>query len=455
MTSVRKLEIRIDQTGSASKGIKGIAGSVGKIAGVGLAAGAAAVAGVALLTTGIGKLGAGLVKMGSDAEEMESKFNVVFGTGAADAKDALDEFGNAVGRNTFELMEMASTVQDTFVPLGFARDEAAGMSLELTKLAVDMGSFNNVADAEVMLALQSAIVGNHETMRKYGVVITQATLEQELMRMGVADSIKEATEQEKVQARLNLIMAGTTDAQGDAAETAGSWANTMRGLKATLAEAATTMGSHLLPVVLPLLANFTEWVKDIMPIAVEIFKEFTGDLKEALGPALIMIKDAVSRIAEAFGINTEEVSSTDAVMAAFKTTLDVIVTAIKVGSVIFWGLSHAIKAISDAIHFLIGKWGEFKRAAEDAIAAIPPWLRPGSATPFELGLRGIGSAMDELDFGKMAPGSSGPALAGGGGGITVNLAYSPTISLADRYEATERLAPFIADELRKLGVVRG
>jgi hypothetical protein len=447
VTSVRKLEIRIDQTGDAGPGIKGIAGSVGKIAKVGLAAGTAAAVGVAALTTATVGLGAKLITLGADAGEMESKFNVVFGTSAPEATKALDEFGNAVGRNKFELMEMASTVQDTFVPLGFARDEAAGMSTDLTKLAVDMGSFNNVADAQVMLDLQSAIVGNHETMRKYGVVITQATLEQELMRAGLADSVSEATEQEKVQARLNLIMAGTSDAHGDAAETAGSWANQMRALKAEIAEGATAMGAKLMPVLLPLLQNFTEWVREIMPKAVEIFGQFAGNLGETVGPALALIKDAISRIAEAFGINTEEVSSTDAVLSAFKTTLDVIVVAIKAASIVIWGISHAIKAVSDAIRWVIDRFNDLKHTI--STIDLPDWLTPGSATPLELGIRGISDAMKDVDMGGMVAGGMVAGGAMAGGGITINLTYSPTISLADRYEAEERLAPFIANALRK------
>lgn len=455
MTSVRKLEIRIDQTGDASKGIKGIAGSIGKIAGVGLAAGTAAVVGVAALTTGIIKLGSGLVGLGADAEEMEAKFNVVFGTSAPEAAAELDKFGDAVGRNKFDLMEMAATVQDTFVPMGFARDEASGLAVDLTKLAVDVGSFNNTLAPDVMEAFQSAIVGNHETVRQFGIVITQTTLEQELMRMGVADSIKEATEQEKVQARLNLIYAGTADAQGDAAATAGSWTNQMLGLKDSVAEGATEMGVMLKDALLPLLAEFTPWVKELIPKAVEIFGEFAGKLSETVGPAMLLIKDAITRIAEAFGVNTEEVSAADAVLAVFKTGLDGVVLLVQVAAIAMQGLAAAVEGVSDAIKWLIGKWGELKRAAQDAIDAIPDWLRPGSPTPFEMGLRGIGDALKDVDLGTMSTPAIAMAAAGGGGqggGITINLTYAPAVSLGDRYEAEEKLAPFIASELRKLGV---
>src|SRR3990167_5482396 len=121
----------------------------------------------------------------SRVEEMTSKFNVVFGEAAPEATQALKEFGDQVNRSQYDLQEMAASVQDTFVPLGFARNEAAKMSVELTKLATDVASFNNKLDTDVMLDFQSAIVGNHETVRKYGIVITEARLKQEMSRLGM------------------------------------------------------------------------------------------------------------------------------------------------------------------------------------------------------------------------------------------------------------------------------
>jgi len=168
----------------------------------------------AALTVPLGLLGGNFIKAASDAEEMTSKFNVVFGDNAAEVKAWAETYGDSVGRATEELMAMASSVQDTFVPMGFAREEAAGLSKDLTQLAVDVASFNNAADEDVMRDFQSALVGNHETVRKFGIVITQAALNQELLNMGVKDGVKNATEAEKVQARLNLIMKGTTDAHG-------------------------------------------------------------------------------------------------------------------------------------------------------------------------------------------------------------------------------------------------
>lgn len=447
MTTVRRLEIRIDQTGDAEKGVGRLAGALGPLGkAAGLVAGGVTLLGGAAITTG-----AGLVSLGSDANEMEGKFNVVFGESAESAKSSLAKFGDEVGRSTFELMEMAAGVQDTFVPMGFARDKAAELSDGLVKLAVDVGSFNNANDTDVMRDFQSALVGNHETVRKYGIVITEATLDQELLRMGVEGGTKAATEAEKVQARLNMLYAGTSDAQGDAARTADGWANQMRALKSTISEGATAMGQELIPVVLPLLQNFTAFAKDIIPKAVEIFKEFAGNLKENVGPAIEIIKAAIDRIVVAFGGQAGSVDASSIALGAFKAVLDAVVIGVQLAAVVIDGISRAIEGMRSAIDTVIGYWNGLKSAVADAVSAVPDWLIPGSPTPFELGLLGIGDAMKKVGNTPFWPGGGDLRGLGGApprGAITINFTYAPAVSLADRYEAEQVLAPMISQALR-------
>jgi hypothetical protein len=218
------------------------------------------------------------IALASAAKEAGSKFDVVFGAGARQAEADLAAMAGTVQRSKYELKEMAASVQDVFVPLGFAREEAQKLSLTLTQLAVDVGSFNNVADGEAMAAFQSALVGNHEAVRRFGIVISEATLSQELMNMGIEKGVQGATELEKVQARLNLLFRMTGDAQGDAARTADSWANTMRGLESAIRDVQTDIGNELLPVLTPLLVDLTAFVREVGPEVARVFSEMASSL---------------------------------------------------------------------------------------------------------------------------------------------------------------------------------
>ena len=216
--------------------------------------GAALVAGTAVGSKAV-------ISLASDIEEMQAKSDVVFGSFAGQVREDLAQFADEVGRSRFELEGMAASVQDTFVPMGIARGEAADLSVQLAKLATDVASFNNAADADVMNAFQSALVGNHETVRRFGIVITEVELKQELLRMGINKASKDVDQATKIQARLNLIMAGTTDAQGDAARTSGSFANQSKALKASLEILGSEIGNVLLPKATDLITTFNTLTK--------------------------------------------------------------------------------------------------------------------------------------------------------------------------------------------------
>jgi len=254
MATVDTLQVRIEadmkdlkrglrdvkqRTNDSTKSMTTAFTKLGKVVGV--------VAG-ALMVRELGRGAVAAVNFAADVEEMQSKSSVVFGSFAGEVRDSLGAFANEVGRSRFELEGMASSIQDTFVPMGFARGEASKLSVELTKLATDVASFNNASDTETMRAFQSALVGNHETVRRFGIVITEATLQQELFRMGITKSADEVTNSEKVQARLNLITAGTTDAHGDAAKTADSYANRQKALKSATDELTNSLGQIFMPI---------------------------------------------------------------------------------------------------------------------------------------------------------------------------------------------------------------
>ena len=212
--------------------------------------------------TGLGLLIKTTVMAASNVEEMQSKFAAVFKAAGDDAEAWARRHGAAVNRSTFDLQGYLATFQDTFVPLGFAREEAAGLSKTLVELAVDLASFNNAAEPETIQLLTSALVGNHEAVRRFGIVITENSLKAELLRSGIAKNVKQATELEKVMGRVNLIMAGSADAQGDALKTADQFANKLRGLDAAWTDLSVTMGRIFMPVARDSVNLLTRWTRN-------------------------------------------------------------------------------------------------------------------------------------------------------------------------------------------------
>ena len=96
------------------------------------------------VTAPIVALGTGMVKMASDAAETRNMFNVVFKDMADDVAAWAEEYAQATNRSSFENIRFLASVQDTLVPMGLMRDEAAGLSKEIVTLATDISSFKNV-----------------------------------------------------------------------------------------------------------------------------------------------------------------------------------------------------------------------------------------------------------------------------------------------------------------------
>ncbi len=195
----------------------------------------------------VGRVMVDSIKKASDLQENINKFNVVFGEASNEAMGFADTLADTFQRSRPSIINMMASLQDTFVPLGFARDQASTLSKSITQLTFDLESFSNVPAAEVARALQSAIVGNHETVRRFGIILSEHTIQQEAFALGIEKSYRELTEQEKVLARVRAIIKGSADAQGDSLKTQEEFASQVRKLTADFEKLQIAFGEALLP----------------------------------------------------------------------------------------------------------------------------------------------------------------------------------------------------------------
>ena len=241
-------------------------------------------------------IGAAFVKVAADAEETNSKFDAVFKKQAESVREWARAWGDATGRSTIKTIEMLASVQDLFVPLGVAREKATDLSKSVVTLATDISSFNNQPTERVLLDIQSALVGSVIPMRKYGVVLNEARVNQELLNMGIAGGNKEATAAEKALARLNIIMASTVDAQGDAVRTAGSFTNKFIALKSSVTDLAETFGTLMLPALQKIVESLTKAIRFVRDLDEEQQKLIIriALLAAAVGPLLLIISKSIT-----------------------------------------------------------------------------------------------------------------------------------------------------------------
>ena len=151
-----------------------------------------------------------VIRKASEMQETMGKFSVVFGDASKDVLEWSNSTASAMGVSEQSMAGMLSSMQDLLVPMGVVPDQAMDMGKELSKLAVDLASFNNMDSAKTFEDMTAAITGSGEVMKKYGVILSEAAVKQELLAMRLDP--KTADDAAKAQARLNIIMRGTTAA---------------------------------------------------------------------------------------------------------------------------------------------------------------------------------------------------------------------------------------------------
>ncbi len=183
----------------------------------------------------------------SEFEQTLGKFDSIFGSLSEANKAWADDLAKQFHRSRQEVFSFLADTQAVIVPLGFEAGAAETMSRTLTKLAIDVATFHNKQDADVIRDFRSALTGESETMKKYGVIVNETAVKQELLNRGF--DINKVSEAEKVQARYNIILRSTAVAQGATIRESTTFEGVWRALRAATDDLAITVGSKLLPVV--------------------------------------------------------------------------------------------------------------------------------------------------------------------------------------------------------------
>lgn len=341
-------------------------------------------AGAALATTGLVVMARSAVSAASDVAEQMNVLQVAFGDQLGATQAWAKEQERALGRSRFELLDYAAGLQAMLVPMTGSVDAAADMSRALSKLAVDMGSFWNAADADVLVALKAALVGETEPMRKFGVVMSEAAANAYLLRNGINTTMQKMTEQEKVLVRYRMLMEATSLAHDDAAKTVDSYANQTKALEGQLRNLRVEIGEALLPDALKLL----EWARD----AVSWFGQLTPESKK-LGAEMIVVGIGLTAVVAAGTLLLAVIPSAIAGFVALKLaavalsgwltkvffttllnlelavgTLGIALTGLAEGALAF--LAAAFWPVTIAVAALAAAWGALELAGVDVTGAL-------------------------------------------------------------------------------------
>lgn len=246
----------------------------------------------------------------NDFYEATDLFHNAMGNLSGEADTLISKMQGLLGVDPTKAMTYMATIQSLGTSFGLTSDKAYILSKNLTQLAYDEGSYWNKDVAETFTAMSSAISGEIEPIRRLGVDLSQARLQQELLALGFNKQVSSLSQADKAVLRYIAIMKQTANVQGNLAQTIQSPANQIKILKAQLDMLAKSVGSLLYPAmksILPpliaavqLIREFVQWVAKLMGVKV-VFTDFTksADSVGGIGDAMDDTADSTKKAAKA------------------------------------------------------------------------------------------------------------------------------------------------------------
>lgn len=249
----------------------------------------------------------------NDFYEATDLFNNAMGELSGQATELINKMESLLGIDPTEAMTNIATIQSLATSFGLASDKAYILSKNLTQLAYDESSYWNKDTATTFTAIASAISGELEPIRRLGVDLSQARLQQELLALGFNKQVSSLSQADKAVLRYIAIMKQTANIQGNLAQTISSPANMVRILKSEISQLAKAVGQLLYPA-----------FKAILPVliaAVDLIKEFVVSLASVFGQK-IEFTDFSKTQKDIGGVTSAMDDTADATKAAAKAAKD-------------------------------------------------------------------------------------------------------------------------------------
>lgn len=188
---------------------------------------------------------------------------------SADGKTGLltDSAMKNLGLNIQEVTQYASQLASVTNSIGQTGEVSLAAASAFTKLGADMSSLFNMKYSDAMKNLQSGLIGQSRALYKYGIDITNATLQTYAYKLGVEKAVSEMTQAEKMQLRMVAILDQSKVSWGDLANTINSPSNMLRQFTNNVKEAGMVLGQIFIPLlekIMPVINGVTIAIKRLL-----------------------------------------------------------------------------------------------------------------------------------------------------------------------------------------------
>lgn len=343
-------------------------------------AGSRLTAGLTLPIVGAGLVAINFAGQLQDAEAMNSQ---VFGTMSKDIEKWADTSAEAFGLSKKDAIEWSNQFGIRLVNIsGMTKQHAGETSMALTGLAGDLASAFGGPVTDAAAALSSALTGEFEPMKRYGIVINETALKNEYMAQTGKKLTEQLTPQQKQLLTLSLLMKGAATVTGDYSRNADGATNTTKTMRAKFEDLAATLGTKLLPFATKIadwLTQIADKFENLSP-KTQNFILIGLALAAALGPVVWFVgvlATAIGGLATALGFLFSPIGL-------------VVAAIVAIGAGLFWlyknneGFHDWVNRVASAIKDKLGQavqwfkddvWPKLKEAFNDFRENVLPKLK--------------------------------------------------------------------------------
>jgi hypothetical protein len=340
--------------------------------------------------------GAASFKLGADFEQALGKMNVVFEHSSRNieqwAQNSLRDFGLA--RST--AITMASDFGALFKGMDISLVKTEEWSKTLTERAMDISNFYDTTIEETTKALESIVTGQTQPLRRFGINMTQAALQEYAFAQGIRKKVKDMTEAEKVQLRYNFVIEKTNIAVGTTARESDSATGQLNRFKESIKELGISFSEQILPIITPVI----EWLNNMierfsnLSDGTKKFIVVAGGIVATIGPVLMILGSvfsAISKISSGISAIPKVIEGVSKAGKAFSGLLDnTAFLGFAKWALIIAAVAAAIATLVIAINYLIGKgreMNEFSRNMSNMVNDIGTSVQGARVRGYAVGTR--------------------------------------------------------------------
>lgn len=214
----------------------------------------------------------------SYADSFEDRLTTLTGkmTGYKPDKNGnlIDTDTASLGLDITQVTNFEAQIAQMTNSVGMMGEASIATSKAMTMLAGDMSSLTNMPLDTVMKNFSSGLSGAAMAVKKYGMDISVAALQETALGLGVKKNVSDMTQAEKEYLRVITMLQQSKVAWGDLAKTINSPANQFRMLKSNIKQCGLMLSRLFMPViqkVLPWLNAMAMAVKDLMKHIGDLF----------------------------------------------------------------------------------------------------------------------------------------------------------------------------------------